>query len=145
MTQDSLEHPTSQAASLSGPGNLPAQPGKSAPQRLPDAAFAGEITDRDVIDHEGAPIEDRGAFRRYMPFKPPVAGALSVIFAIAAFYRTTILLAPLALIAGIVALCRRQYNWGLIGIIAAVAALLTDITFWSLVGAAWMVRWLVWS
>jgi hypothetical protein len=141
MTQDSVEHPTSQA----GSGNLPVQPGKSAPHRLPDAAFAGEIVDGDVIDNEGAPVRDRGAFRRYVPFKPPVAGALSVIFAIAAFYRTTILLAPLALVAGIVALCRRQYNWGLIGIIAAATALLTDVTFWSLVGAAWVVRWLIWS
>jgi hypothetical protein len=140
MTQNSLDHP-----SQAGPGNLPAQSGKSAPHRLPDAAFAGEIIDGDVIDRDGAPVEDRRAFRRYAPFRPPVAGALSVIFAIAAFYRTTILLAPLALIAGIVALCRRQYNWGLIGIIAALAALLTDVTFWSLVGAAWVVRWLVWS
>ncbi|TXH33769.1 MAG: hypothetical protein E6Q98_20790 [Rhodospirillaceae bacterium] len=145
MTQDSFEQPPSPA----GSGNLPAQSeksaGKSAPHRLRDAAFAGEIIDRDVIENEGAPVEDRRAFRRYVPFKPPVAGALSVIFAIAAFYRTTILLAPLALIAGIIALCRRQYNWGLIGIIAALAALLTDVTFWSLVGAAWVVRWLVWS
>ena len=134
MTQDSLEHPSPQA----GPGNLPLEAGKLARHRLPDAAFAG-----DLLDTEGAPIGDRGAFRRYAPFKPPVAGALSVIFAIAAFYRTTILLAPLALIAGIVALCRRQYNWGLIGIIAAIAALLTDVAFWSLLGAAWMVRWLI--
>lgn len=79
-----------------------------------------------------------------LSYRPPVAGALCVIFAVAAFYRTTLLLAPLALVAGIIALCRRQYAWAAIGIIAAAVALLTDIVFWSLLGAAWMVRWLGW-
>lgn len=131
------QHPPHQTASP----QLPVQSQKTGSDVIADAAFSGPI---DEI--QGAPIQDRGALPHALPpFRPPIAGALSVIFAIAAFYRTAVLLAPLALLAGIIALCRRQYNWGLIGIIAALAALATDVTFWSLIGAAWIVRWLVWS
>src|SRR6476620_711186 len=36
-------------------------------------------------------------------FSPPVFGTLSVIFGVTAFYKATLLLAPLALIAGLLA------------------------------------------
>jgi|LNAP01.1.fsa_nt_gb hypothetical protein len=136
MTQDHLEHRTDAA--------LPARAASAdLPQRkktgLPDLSFETAISD-------GAPVDDRRADRRSGAiFRPPIAGALCVIFAITAFYRTTLLLAPLAIIVGIVALFRRQYGWAAIGIIAASVALLTDIAFWTLLGAAWIVRWLLWS
>jgi hypothetical protein len=73
-------------------------------------------------------------------FSPPVFGALSVIFGITAFYKATLLLAPLALIAGLLACLKRQWGWGLIGILSAIAALLIDPYFWALAGLYWLAR-----
>jgi hypothetical protein len=73
-------------------------------------------------------------------FSPPVFGALSVIFGVTAFYKATLLLAPLALIAGLLACLKRQWGWGLIGILSAVAALLIDPYFWGLAGILWLAR-----
>jgi len=42
-------------------------------------------------------------------FSPPVFGTLSVIFGVTAFYKATLLLAPLALIAGLLACLKRQW------------------------------------
>jgi energy-converting hydrogenase Eha subunit A len=76
--------------------------------------------------------------------RPPIAGALSVIFAIVAFYHTTLLMAPLAMLCGVIALFRRQFNWGIIGIVAGIVALISDITFWTLLGVTWAIHWLWW-
>jgi len=71
-------------------------------------------------------------------FSPPVFGALSVIFGITAFYKATLMLAPLALIVGLIACLRKQWGWGLIGILSAIAALAIDPYFWGLAGAMWL-------
>jgi hypothetical protein len=73
-------------------------------------------------------------------FSPPVFGALSVIFGVTAFYKATLLLAPLALVAGLLACLKRQWGWGLIGILSAIAALAIDPTFWALAGLYWLAR-----
>jgi hypothetical protein len=96
---------------------------------------------------EGAPLYEQRAFNALQAsaWRPPVAGVLSVIFAIVAFYHTTLLMAPLAILAGLVALCRKQYNWAAIGIIAGLVALVSDVTFWALLGVTWTMHWLFWS
>jgi len=71
-------------------------------------------------------------------FSPPVFGAISVIFGVTAFYKATLLLAPLALIAGLLACLKRQWGWGLIGILSALAALAIDPYFWGLAGILWL-------
>jgi hypothetical protein len=73
-------------------------------------------------------------------FSPPVFGAISVIFGVTAFYKATLLLAPLALVAGLLACLKRQWGWGLIGILSAVTALAIDPYFWGLAGALWLAR-----
>jgi choline-glycine betaine transporter len=73
-------------------------------------------------------------------FSPPVFGAISVVFGITAFYKATLILAPLALTAGLVACLRKQWGWGLIGIISAVAALAIDPYFWGLAGIYYIAR-----
>ncbi len=73
-------------------------------------------------------------------YSPPVFGALSVIFGVTAFYKATLLLSPLALIAGILACLKRQWGWGLIGILSALAALAIDPYFWILAGGYWIWR-----
>lgn len=94
---------------------------------------------------EGAPPSQR-AFATWQEtiWRPPVAGVLSVIFAIVAFYHVTLLMAPLAILAGIIALFQKQKNWAAIGIIAGLVALLSDVTFWALLGVTWTVHWLFW-
>src|ERR1700754_85718 len=67
-----------------------------------------------------------GPETRRQTFSPPVFGALSVIFGITAFYKATLLLSPLALVAGLIACLKRQWGWGLIGILSALAALAID-------------------
>jgi hypothetical protein len=79
-----------------------------------------------------------GPETRRQNFSPPVFGTLSVIFGITAFYKATLLLAPLALIAGLLACLKRQWGWGLIGILSAVAALAIDPYFWILAGSYWL-------
>jgi hypothetical protein len=73
-------------------------------------------------------------------FSPPVFGALSVIFGITAFYKATLVLAPLALIAALIACLKRQWGWGLIGMLSAIAALAIDPYFWGLAGLYWLAR-----
>lgn len=73
-------------------------------------------------------------------FSPPVFGAISVIFGVTAFYKATLLLAPLALIAGLLACLKRQWGWGLIGILSSLAALAVDPYFWGLAGIYWLAR-----
>jgi hypothetical protein len=73
-------------------------------------------------------------------FSPPVFGALSVIFGVTAFYKATLLLAPLALIAGLLACLKRQWGWGLIGILSSITALAIDPYFWGLAGILWLAR-----
>ena len=102
---------------------------------------------------EGAPLDQQRAFASLKAtqdfqaslWRPPVAGMLSVIFAIVAFYHVTLLMAPLAIIAGIVAFFRKQRNWAAIGIIAGLVALLSDISFWALLGVSWTMHWLLWG
>lgn len=73
-------------------------------------------------------------------FSPPVFGSLSVIFGVTAFYKATLLLAPLALVAGLFACLKRQWGWGLIGMLSAAAALAIDPYFWGLAGLYWLAR-----
>jgi hypothetical protein len=73
-------------------------------------------------------------------FSPPVFGALAVIFGVTAFYKATLLLAPLGLLAGFIACLRRQWGWGLIGILSALAALAIDPYVWGLAGLYWLAR-----
>ena len=73
-------------------------------------------------------------------FAPPVFGALSVIFGVTAFYKATLMLAPLALIAGLIACLKRQWGWGLIGILSGLTALAIDPYFWGLAGILWLAR-----
>lgn len=102
---------------------------------------------------EGAQLDQQRAFASWQAsqslqaslWRPPVAGMLSVIFAIVAFYHTTLLLAPLAIIAGIVAFFRKQRNWAAIGIIAGLVALISDVSFWALLGVTWTMHWLFWG
>jgi hypothetical protein len=76
-------------------------------------------------------------------FSPPVFGTLSVIFGVTAFYKATLLLAPLALIAGLIACLKRQWGWGLIGILSGLTALAIDPYFWILAGSYWLWQLLV--
>jgi hypothetical protein len=71
-------------------------------------------------------------------FSPPVFGAISVIFGVTAFYKATLLLAPLAVIAGLLACLKRQWGWGLIGILSSITALAIDPYFWGLAGILWL-------
>jgi hypothetical protein len=73
-------------------------------------------------------------------FSPPVFGALAVIFGVTAFYKATLMLAPLAIIAGLIACLRKQWGWGLVGMLSAVAALAIDPYFWGLAGIYWLAR-----
>ena len=102
---------------------------------------------------EGAPLDQQRAFLAFQEsqkfqaalWRPPVAGMLSVIFAVVAFYHVTLLMAPLAIITGIIAFFRKQRNWAAIGIIAGFVALVSDISFWALIGVTWTMHWLFWG
>jgi hypothetical protein len=77
------------------------------------------------------------------PWNPPVTGALAAVFGTAALFgKATLLLAPLAILMSLIALCLRQYSWAAIGFGTAVAALVTSIWFWTLLGAGWLATWL---
>ncbi len=77
------------------------------------------------------------------PWHPPVAGVLAAVFGTAALFgKATLLLAPVALLFSLVALCFRQYSWAAIGAGTAIAALVTSIWFWTLLGAGWVAAWL---
>ena len=77
------------------------------------------------------------------PWNPPVCGALAAVFGIAALFgKATLLLAPLAILLSLVALCLRQFSWAAIGASTAIAALITSIWFWTLLGAGWITAWL---
>lgn len=75
-------------------------------------------------------------------FSPPVFGALAVIFGVTAFYKATLLLGPLGLLAGFIACLRRQWGWGLIGILSATAALAIDPYVWALAGIYWVGKYM---
>jgi hypothetical protein len=76
-------------------------------------------------------------------WNPPVAGALAALFGTAALFgKATLLLAPLAILMSLVALCLRQFSWAAIGAATAVVALVTSIWFWTLIGAGWLATWL---
>jgi hypothetical protein len=94
--------------------------------------------------HPPTLLEELRPWSRQAPagFSPPVFGALAVIFGVTAFYKATLLLAPLGLLAGFIACLRRQWGWGLIGILSAVAALAIDPYFWGLAGLYWLARML---
>lgn len=77
------------------------------------------------------------------PWNPPVVGALAAVFGIAALFgKATLMLAPLAILFSLVALCLRQFTWAAIGASTAIAALATSIWFWTLLGAGWVAAWL---
>jgi hypothetical protein len=76
------------------------------------------------------------------PWNPPVAGALAAVFGTAALFgKATLLLAPLAILFSLAALCLRQFSWAAIGMMTALAALATSIWFWTLIGAGWLASW----
>lgn len=72
-------------------------------------------------------------------WQPPVIGSLAVIFGIAALFKATLLLAPLALAFALLAALFRQFSWAAIGGISGLAALATSPWFWGIVGMTWLV------
>ena len=72
-------------------------------------------------------------------WQPPVLGSLAVIFGIAALFKATLLLAPLALVFALLAALFRQFSWAAIGGISGLAALGTSPWFWGIVGMTWLV------
>jgi hypothetical protein len=72
-------------------------------------------------------------------WQPPVLGSLAVIFGIAALFKATLLLAPLALVFAMLAALFRQFSWAAIGGISGLAALATSPWFWGIVGMTWLV------
>jgi hypothetical protein len=72
-------------------------------------------------------------------WQPPILGSLAVIFGIAALFKATLLLAPLALVLALLAALFRQFSWAAIGGISGLAALATSPWFWGIVGMAWLV------
>jgi len=128
---------------------LPSEPESDANPRLPARVFgqavdAGFAPAPPAVPPTPSLLEElrpwTGPETRRQNFSPPVFGTLSVIFGVTAFYKATLLLAPLALIAGLLACLKRQWGWGLIGILSAVAALLIDPYFWGLAGILWLAR-----
>ena len=125
----------------------PSEPGNEANPRLPARVFgqavdAGFTPAPPALPPSPTLLEElrpwAGPETQRQTFSPPVFGALSVIFGITAFYKATLLLAPLALIAGLIACLKRQWGWGLIGILSAVAALAIDPYFWGLAGLLYL-------
>lgn len=78
--------------------------------------------------------------RQEMVIRPglPVAGAFALVFGILALFRLPLLLGPLAMIAGAIAMLRGDRGAGLIGLALGIAGLLTAGTFWTLVGLGWL-------
>jgi len=72
-------------------------------------------------------------------WQPPILGSLAVIFGIAALFKATLLLAPLALVFALLAVLFRQFSWAAIGGISGLAALATSPWFWGIVGMTWLV------
>jgi hypothetical protein len=72
-------------------------------------------------------------------WQPPVIGSLAVIFGIAALFKATLLLAPLALVFALLAALFRQFSWAAIGGISGLVALATSPWFWGIVGMTWLV------
>lgn len=72
-------------------------------------------------------------------WQPPVIGSLAVIFGIAALFKATLLLAPLALAFALLAALFRQFSWAAIGGISGLVALATSPWFWGIVGMTWLV------
>lgn len=124
----------------------PSEPDNEPNPRLParvfgqavDAGFTPALPQTPTLLEELRPWS--GPETQRPTFSPPVFGALSVIFGVTAFYKATLLLAPLALIAGLLACLKRQWGWGLIGILSALAALAIDPYFWGLAGILWLAR-----
>lgn len=71
-------------------------------------------------------------------WQPPILGSLAVIFGIAALFKATLLLAPLALVFALLAALFRQFSWAAIGGISGLAALGTSPWFWGIVGMTWL-------
>jgi hypothetical protein len=113
---------------------LPARLRLPLPRRGPLAwlkPVALEVTA--VPGRDGEPLEVR----------PPILGALAVIFGVTALDHATLVLAPLALLISLVAAFRRQFAWAAIGAISAVAALVTSTWFWSLLGLSMLAGYLL--
>jgi hypothetical protein len=86
---------------------------------------------------EPAPAQPAAA----APWQPPILGSLAVIFGIAALFKATLLLGPLALAFALFAAIGRQFSWAAIGGIAGLAALATSPWFWGILGLAWVVEY----
>ena len=141
MPPDNLPQPT--------PGDRPPEKDPTGEPSLPARVY-GHGVDAGFVPGPVAPPPTPTLLGELRPwagpestrsgFSPPVFGAISVIFGVTAFYKATLLLAPLALIAGLIACLRRQWGWGLIGILSALAALMIDPYFWGLAGIYWLAR-----
>ena len=68
----------------------------------------------------------------------PVAGGLAVIFGVAGLFQSTWLLAPLAVLAGVLAIFRGQNGLGLVGLFCGLAGALSSASLWTLVGLGWL-------
>jgi hypothetical protein len=71
-------------------------------------------------------------------WSPPVTGALSVIFAIAALFKAPLFLAPLAILLALIAGWRGHHAWAVIGLGTGLVALLTSFWFWAALGLGWL-------
>ena len=71
-------------------------------------------------------------------WSPPVTGALSVIFAIAALFKAPLFLAPLAILLALVAGWRGHHAWAVIGLGTGLVGLLTSFWFWIGLALAWL-------
>jgi len=126
------------------PGSVPTEQDASLVNLSP-MSLSTTFMDGAPLDQQRAVYSLQASQLQNSLWRPPVAGMLSVIFAIVAFYHTTLLLAPLAVLAGLVALFRGQRNWAAIGIIAGLVALISDVSFWALLGVTWTMHWLFWG
>jgi hypothetical protein len=109
--------------------NLPAEPPSGA--------------DRQISPSESGPSVLPSLGLAPPPWQPPVLGTLAAVFGIVALFKATLFLAPLGLAFAIAAGCRRQFGWALVGAVSAVVALAISPAFWTLLGAAWLLKWLM--
>ena len=131
----------------------PASPGKPVLVPMlradPDLNLSAELEDREdfpepaVLPNEPllnlTPVQAQPAVLPGKSWQPPVLGCLAVIFGIAALFKATLLLAPLALVFALLAALFRQFSWAAIGGISGLVALATSPWFWGIVGMTWLV------
>jgi hypothetical protein len=113
----------------------------NASQPVLDASLVA--TDVDPELEAALAARPRRRWRLSMPasraaWSPPVTGALSVIFAIAALFKAPLFLAPLAILLALIAGWRGHHAWAVIGLGTGLVALFTSVWFWTWLGLAWL-------